>query len=389
MLNTVKFIQNNSLEQLISTYNLIARYSQRYPNLVQLCYHQLETPKNEITNECRGLILDTTDSYKVISYPFHRFSDYDFNPNTGRDERADKVLDNDTLSFYEKVDGSLMTLYFYNGEWNVSTKTLPDASGEIYKKETTYRELFFKIFKDLNYELPTDTTKCYIFEAMYDGQGITSKNKETISLLAVRDLITLKELDVEIIGNELGYSIVESVEKTLDEVISIVRNIDPIVCEGYVVCSHNLDENGNYKRFKIKSPQFERISELKVNYDNSEERQVVCDRDNFRKISDIIRTNKHSTFLSLEKYHSVQNLYKKVNSKYKKLLNDTQLFVNSINGLSGKDLGMKLKGCEKYLNGLSFSISQGKIDKDKDGYLEDYFYQMNIRNFEEIVKKIK
>ena len=382
MLNTVKYIQNNGLEQLISTYNLIARYSNRYPNLLQLCYHQLETPKNEITNECRGLILDTTDNFKVVAYPFFRFNDYNFDTKTGRDERADKVLDLNSLKFYEKLDGSLMTLYFYNGEWNISTKTLPDAHGDIYSKETTYRELFFDTFNRLGYKLPTDTKKCYVFETMYDGQGITTKTTESISLLMVRDLISLEEVDFIEIGNILGYPIVESIDKTLDEVIEIIRYIDPLETEGYVVCDKN------YNRFKIKSPQFERISDLKVNYDNSEERQVACDRDNFRKIADIIRTNNHTTFLRLEKYSSVQNLYKKVNGKYKKLINDTQRFVDSINGLSGKDLGVKLKGCEKYLNTLAFGISQGKIDKNKDGYLEDYFYSMTIKNFEEILKKI-
>ena len=377
MLKTVEYIKEHGLENLISTFSLVANWSKRYPNLVQLCYHQLETPKNELTNECRGLILDTTDDFKVISYPFYRFSDYD-------EDRSDKVLDLKSLKFYEKLDGSIISLYFYKGEWNISTKTMPDADGRIHTKDMIFRDYFFDVFKKLGYKLPTDTNKTYVFEFMFEGQGIVVKNKESISLLMVRDLITYLELDHVEVAKELGYDKASPILQTsLEEIKHIVRYLDPIKCEGYVVCDKN------FNRFKIKSPQYDRISDLKVNWDNTEERQRMNERDNFRKLCDIIRTNKHTTFIKLEKYASVYNQFKKVNDLYKKLLNDTQKFVNKIDGLQGKELGMVVKGEEKYLNSLAFGIAQGRINKDKDSYLEDYFYEMNIKTFEEIIRKLK
>ncbi len=376
MLKTVQYIQEHGLEKLISKYSLVANRSLKYPNLIQLCYHQLDTPKNEITNECRGLILDTADNYKVVSYPFYRFSDYD--------DRSDKVLDMSSLKFYEKLDGSIISLYFYNGEWNISTKTMPDATGIIYHKDKTYRDYFFETFDKLGYILPSDTNKVYIFEFMFEGQGIVSKKKEHISLLMVRDLISYQEVNHIEIAELNGWDkVTPADENSLENILRIVRGLDPIECEGYVVCDKN------YNRFKIKSPQFERISDLKINYDNTDERQIAIEKDNFRKICDIVRTNRHSSFTKLEKYTSVYNQWKKVNSAYKKLLNDTQRFVNSIDGLHGKELGLHLKGQDKYLTGLSFGISQGKIDKNSDTYLEDYFYNMSIKTFEEIIRKIK
>lgn len=375
MLNTQKYIQQNGLDKLISTYNLVANYSKRYPNLVQLCYHQLDTPKNDITNECRGLILDTTDNYRAISYPFYRFSDYD--------DRSDKQLDLNSLKFYEKLDGSIISLYYYNNEWNISTKTMPDADGLIRHKEKSFRDYFFETFNNLNYYLPIDTNLVYIFEFLFPEQGIVTKNKEQISLLMVRDLTTYQEINHIEIAEKYGWDKVIPIETTLEEIKIIIRNLDPIKCEGYVVCDKN------YKRFKIKSPQYERISELKINYDNTEERQTMIEKDNFRKLCDIIRTNSHTSFLRLEKYSSIQNQYKKINGLYKKLLNDTQRFVDKIGELKGKELGLVLKDKPKYLNGLAFSISQNKIDKNKEGYLEDYFYNMHIKNFEEIIKNLK
>ncbi len=115
----------------------------------------------------------------------------------------------------------------------------------------------------------------------------------------------------------------------------------------------------------------------------------MIERDNFRKLCDIVRTNNHDSFLKLEKYKSVVNQYHRIKKAYNKLLHDTHKFVEKINGLHGKDLGMVLKGKEKYLNTLAFGISQGRIDINSDTYLEDYFFNMNIKSFEEVIKSIK
>lgn len=374
MLNTQKYIQENGLEKLISTYNLVANKSTRHPSLIQLCYHQLDTPKNEVTNECRGLILDTADNFKVVAYPFYRFSDID--------DKKEEILDKESVKVYDKLDGSLITLYWYGGEWNVSTKTVPDASGKIMSKGVIFRDAFFEEFKNLGYSLPKDINLSYVFEYQC-GQGIVKCQKDDINLLMVRDITTLEELNHIEIAKKLQWGFVKPLEMTLEETKEAVRWIDPLVSEGYVVC----DKNGY--RLKIKSPQFERISELKINWDNTEERQKMIEKDNFRKLCDIIRTNNHASFIGEEKYTSVYNQWKKIKGLYKKLLNDTQRFVDKIDGLQGKELGLVLKDKDKYLNGLAFGISQGKIDKNKDGYLEDYFYNLSIKTFEEIIKSLK
>ncbi len=63
--------------------------------------------------------------------------------------------------------------------------------------------------------------------------------------------------------------------------------------------------------------------------------------------------------------------------------------MNKIDGLSGKELGLVLKKepqYAKYLSGLAFGLAQNKIIKSET-YLEDYFYTMNIRTFEEIIQQ--
>lgn len=200
----------------------------------------------------------------------------------------------------------------------------------------------------------------------------------------VRDLSSLEELNHIEMGEANNWEISKPTNiKTLEECLNIVKKLDPILCEGYVVVDRN------FKRYKIKSPQFENIANLKVNRDNTEERQKSIERDNFRRLCEIVRTNEHQSFIKLPKYTSVYNQYIRIQKSYDKLLNDTYNFVGKINGLHGKDLGMFMKGQEKYLNTLAFGISQGRIDLNNDNYLEDYFYDMNIKTFEEIIRKLK
>lgn len=61
--------------------------------------------------ECRSLILDEHDDWRIVCCPYFKFFDY-------TDKHFD-AMSFDWLSgkIYEKVDGSAAQLYFYQGEW--------------------------------------------------------------------------------------------------------------------------------------------------------------------------------------------------------------------------------------------------------------------------------
>lgn len=365
MLNLQKNIKNNSLEKLISTYNLKANYHKDFPNLVQLCYHQIDTPKNDITNECRGIILDTKNDYKVVCYPFYRFGDY--NPSKNK-------VDFNNCKFYKKIDGSICTLYYYGNKWRVSTKGLPDANGLILDKNITFNDYFWQIWHKLEYVMPNDINNNYVFELKFpNNQNIVQTNEESITLLAIRNKNTFEEYHIEDC-NTFNWKIVKSVNKNLEEILEELKYTDPLQNEGYVACDIN------FNRCKIKSPQYEQIHMLKTNFDNTEERQINCDRDNFRRICEIIRTNNVKTFLDLPKYKSVENLYNKTKIKYDNLVNHLENFLKSIENLEGKELGMMLKGKDKFYNGFAFNYKQGKIKS-----IKDYLFNTDIKNFEQLI----
>jgi hypothetical protein len=76
---------------------------------------QYESLWDDITMQCRGLI--TTHSGEVISRPFGKFFNYE--------EVIDKNMipwDSEYAHVQTKMDGSLGILFFYDGEWIMSTR---------------------------------------------------------------------------------------------------------------------------------------------------------------------------------------------------------------------------------------------------------------------------
>jgi tRNA splicing ligase len=71
---------------------------------LQLRYDQFRSPFGEpIVQECRGLILDEKENWKLVAYPYKKFFNYQ--------EKYAAELDWKNITVYEKVDGSIATLY--------------------------------------------------------------------------------------------------------------------------------------------------------------------------------------------------------------------------------------------------------------------------------------
>ena len=86
--------------------------------LIQLKYSQLESKMSErIVQECRGLILDEANDWAIVCYPFDKFFNYS--------ESNAVKLNWDNSEIFEKLDGSLMMLYFYDNQWNCLLYTSP------------------------------------------------------------------------------------------------------------------------------------------------------------------------------------------------------------------------------------------------------------------------
>jgi len=118
-LETQKYLRDgNTLDDLKTKYGI--RHNRSYDNLVILNYSQIDSPKtNPLVMECRGLILEA-DTWNLVSIPFYRFFNYG--------EATDIVNFNfDDAVLQEKIDGSLIQLFYYNNRWRMATRAVIDG----------------------------------------------------------------------------------------------------------------------------------------------------------------------------------------------------------------------------------------------------------------------
>lgn len=184
-MKVIEYLNWNSLEELKEEYAIKVSINEKYPNLMVLCYNQIESPKSHpIVIECRSLVVEFKDGkYQVVSRAFDRF----FNQG-----ECGEVYELSLLSLYEKVDGSLISVFYYNGEWLYRTKSMIMPECEITPYGRTWKMLIESAldwenikFDDLN------KNNTYIFEVVGEENRVVVKyNKDDSYLLAVRDNIT-------------------------------------------------------------------------------------------------------------------------------------------------------------------------------------------------------
>lgn len=100
------------ITDLLKGFDLRASWHPDLP-LVIVNYHQFADKFSSLANECRALVLDTAKK-EVVARSFPRFFNQGELP-------ASKFNWND-FKAYLKYDGSLFVLFYYNGEWMVTTR---------------------------------------------------------------------------------------------------------------------------------------------------------------------------------------------------------------------------------------------------------------------------
>ena len=116
MLNTIQYLRSGkTFDDLNKELAIEVTRHDTLP-LVILNYNQIESPKtHSIVRECRGLVLNSED-YSLIARAFPRF----FNWGEVADEMP--LFNWTNCQTQEKVDGSLVLLYYFDGEWRANTR---------------------------------------------------------------------------------------------------------------------------------------------------------------------------------------------------------------------------------------------------------------------------
>jgi len=353
-LKVQEFLESNKLEDLKTKFAIDIKRHKEFSNLVLLKYNQIESPMAEpIVQECRGLILDEGDNWKIINYTFSKF----FNEGEGHAAK----IDWNKSRVYEKLDGSLCQLYWYYGKWHVASSGLPDASGEVSGCKFTFQELFWRVWNQFSYQLPSDTNFCYSFELMTPFNKIVVQHKTNrLVLHGARNLITLQESIPEPIAMFNGWEYAKAYPlNNLEAVLKSCNEINPIEAEGYVVV------DDKFNRIKVKSPQYVALSHIR-------------DCMSTRRMVEIVRSNENQEFLSY--FPEYLELFNTVKERYDQAVWELNKDYQAIKDIPiQKDFA--LKAVKSLCSGVLFSLRKGQVKS-----VREYFSQIPSKNLVEILK---
>ena len=102
----------------------------------QLCLIKYDREKNNMDNllrDCRGTIVNKSTN-KILVFPLRG--------KHTKDEFINNVCWEDCV-VEESIDGTLVTLYYFNNQWNLSTKGSLDANC-YWNSKKSFRELFYE-----------------------------------------------------------------------------------------------------------------------------------------------------------------------------------------------------------------------------------------------------
>ena len=255
MLKLLKLIRENvNWEELLSNAPYCIKIN-RSDGFIIFSYGIESDFRIEVVRECRGIILDETDGYKPVCVPFFKFGNYG-------ESYADDI-DWKTAKVQEKIDGSLIKVWCYKGDWHVSTnKTISAETARTNNDEDTFLNVFNKAWASTGKqfsELNPDYT--YMFELVSPQTRVVVPYEETkLYHTGTRDNNTLQELELEIgIEKPKEFSIA-----TIEDCIEAAKNLDRYH-EGFVIV------DSRWRRIKVKSPIYLAIHHI-LNNISSEKR---------------------------------------------------------------------------------------------------------------------
>jgi hypothetical protein len=224
--------------------------------LVSLKYDMIESPMAEpIVQQCRGMVVDV-EARKVVAWPYNKFWNYG--------EGLAAQIDWTTAYAKEKLDGSLMLLFWHEGEWRVASSGHPTAGGRLGSEEgRTFRDAFWETWKATDMVLPASRFEgtTFMFEfCSHENRVVVKHDAPYIALHGARN-----ENGDEIHTSNLGVFCLmrnwpqagENAVRSPEDVLSVAAGLNPLDQEGFVVV------DVNFNRVKVKSPRYVILHHMK------------------------------------------------------------------------------------------------------------------------------
>jgi RNA ligase len=216
---------------------------------------QYENKWDDLTIECRGLVLDREGNVMAKSFP--KFFNYE--ELEGMTFRPSKIP-NEKFEVFEKMDGSLGIVFYYEGEWRVATRGSFKSEQAIMGAEMLKR-----------YDLSVLDAECtYLFEIIYpENRIVVDYGVERMVLLGAYN----NQTGVEIGLDQMKYVNNFDVVKRYDGMADFKELKDSIMDdrEGYVI---RFDSG---MRMKIKGDEYLRLHKILTNFSTVDIWKILCD----------------------------------------------------------------------------------------------------------------
>lgn len=182
-------------EQILKSKGLIVKKNEEL-GLFLVKYDKENCDMNDTDiQKCRGLIMEVNTNKLVCVPPFKSMTLNEFS----------NVIPNFSDVIYEEfIDGTMINLFHYNGEWIISTRSKIGANCKWYSNKT-----FDELFKDSSSNLQYDklnTKVCYTLVLQHpDNRIVKNYNNPEFTLVSARLIEdgSYKDLDLNELKSEL------------------------------------------------------------------------------------------------------------------------------------------------------------------------------------------
>jgi RNA ligase len=220
-------------------------YKQTHPTLPLTIWNYTEKVQyeglwDEVTLSCRGLVTD--DKGNVAARPFRKF----FNIEEG------KHIPTSSFDVYEKMDGSLIIVFWYDGEWVVASR------GSFTSDQAVAASKIF--FDKLDHNFSIGITYLFEFTAKWNRIVVDYGEDDNLTLLgAIRtdDETEATYEQLELIARGANCDVVKRYDGVKD--YSTLKGIIKDNQEGFVIRFSNGD------RMKIKGEEYLRLHKIMTN----------------------------------------------------------------------------------------------------------------------------
>jgi hypothetical protein len=252
--------QQLSIEDVKSELYKNSIMTKEYPEeQLLLVYHKYDVPStSKLEQICRSLVIDIT-TYKPVSFSC-------LNPICNKE--AQKILINNnsvSTTFYKCYEGSLMSLFYYNNKWYLSTRRCLNASESVWNEVSHYK-MFMDVLDKENLTFDQfceklDKTKGYYFVLIHHNiknvvnyTSLFGENYAKLCIAFVRDSVSHLEInDYEL--SEFTH-IFKPEQVSIDEFSDENKQIQLDITSEGIITQFNIDDNWYLLKLQNLSYQF-------------------------------------------------------------------------------------------------------------------------------------